>query len=112
MTAADTLSRFVEGDNAGGARGRGRTGAGAGVREDKRDFWDSFGEAPAGPPEEKRGFWDDFGAAGEERMAAKERLLDGGASANVGTAAMRNTGKGKAPATAVVRQEEEWKEEW
>lgn len=118
-TAAESFNRFVEGDAAGGsgnaAIGQGgavRTGGRGGLEPEKRDFWDSFGAAPAGPPVEKRDFWDDFSAAGEERMSALHTRDE---TSSVGTTAMRNTGsttaKGKGPATAGSdSKEDEWKD--
>ncbi|KAL1305916.1 hypothetical protein AAFC00_004059 [Neodothiora populina] len=65
--AAENFNRFVEGDERLAPRsGGGSSGnANSSVEPDKRDFWESFGEAPKGPAPEKKDFWDSFAAAGE-----------------------------------------------
>lgn len=57
--AGDTFTRFVEGGPAGAGGGPISPGPDA----DKKDFWESFGEAPRGPPKEKEDFWESFGEA-------------------------------------------------
>lgn len=63
-SAADSFSRFVEGQEGGPNRTHTRTvsGSAEGPDKDKQDFWDNFGAAPSGPAEDKKDFWDSFGA--------------------------------------------------
>ncbi|KAF2150692.1 ADP-ribosylation factor GTPase activator [Myriangium duriaei CBS 260.36] len=79
--AATSFNRFVEGDDRmGGARAGNRGGPEA----EKRDFWDSFGAAPAGPSGDKKDFWDDFAAAGDSAQKGKPT--------SIGTSAMKKPG--------------------
>lgn len=78
--AAETFNKFVEGDDRLAPR------AGASGPE-KKDFWDSFGDAPAGPAPEKKDFWDDFAAAGESAQASKP-------TSSIGTSAMKKPTQG------------------
>ena len=98
----EQFTRFVDPDagtpgtsSSASARGVG------GAEPEKKDFWDSFGQAPAGPPRERREFWDDFSAAGE----AKVQQGNKGSTASIGTSAMKTN----APAAggAVGKREEE-----
>ena len=75
--AADSFNQFVEGSE---ITHRGTSSH----PPEKKDFWDSFGEAPKGPSAEKKDFWDSFGGVNEEEVV-------GGRSA-VGTAAMKKAG--------------------
>ncbi|EON68360.1 hypothetical protein W97_07618 [Coniosporium apollinis CBS 100218] len=101
--AQTTLSRFVEGDDRRPPRQTSRTTAATGgqasVEPDKRDFWDSFGDAPRGPPKEKKDFWDDFAAAGEVRTTAAPKPKPGAIGTGVvkkaGSGAAHGQGKGK-----------------
>jgi ADP-ribosylation factor GTPase-activating protein 1 len=76
-TAAESFNRFVDGDD----NSRPAT--------DKRDFWDSFGEAPTGPANDKKDFWDDFAAAGETAATQKKHTP----SSSIGTSAMKKPQK-------------------
>jgi ADP-ribosylation factor GTPase-activating protein 1 len=87
----DQFQRFVDPDAGGPQQG----GISRGGREPpaKKDFWDSFGEAPAGPERERRGFWDEFAAVGESVQAKKGGAS--GSSSSIGTSAMKPGGGGK-----------------
>lgn len=81
----DQFQRFVDPDAAPGT-----TGISRGGREPaKKDFWDSFGEAPAGPSRDKKDFWDDFAAVGEQVQQKKS------GSSSIGTSAMKPNAGGK-----------------
>lgn len=80
-SAAENFNRFVEGDE----RGPSRTGKGP--APEKKDFWDSFGDAPAGPSNDKKDFWDDFAAAGEVAQTKAKPT-------SIGTSAMKKPGGG------------------
>lgn len=82
--AAENFNRFVEGDERLAPRAVG----GAGPEPDKRDFWESFGEAPKGPAPEKKDFWDDFAAAGETAAQTKAKPT------SIGTSAMKKSTSG------------------
>lgn len=81
-TAAESFNKFVEGDERLAPRG------GKGPASDKRDFWDSFGEAPQGPSNDKKDFWDSFAAAGETAAQKKS------ATSSIGTSAMKKPASG------------------
>lgn len=73
------------------------------MEPEKRDFWDSFGAAPAGPSKEKQDFWNSFGDASE------------GKPSSVGTAAMRkgpNGGVSSSSKAAAKGGEDEWNDDW
>ncbi|KAJ9622647.1 Zn finger-containing GTPase- Activating Protein for ARF [Taxawa tesnikishii (nom. ined.)] len=74
--AADNFNRFVEGDDHSGTRG---------PAPERRDFWDSFGDAPKGPSNDKKDFWDEFSAVGEQRMAHTQPK----STTSIGTSAMK-----------------------
>jgi len=102
--ATETFSRFVEGDDARSSR----RGA---AEPEKRDFWDSFGAAPAGPRKDKQDFWDSFGAspaaAGEADSSRTPK------PATVGTAATKKNTNGSGSSSKAPRkdgQEDEWGE--
>ncbi|GAB7348725.1 hypothetical protein MBLNU459_g7462t1 [Dothideomycetes sp. NU459] len=80
--AAETFNKFVEGDE------HSTTRTGAGPAPDKRDFWDSFGDAPKGPSSDKKDFWDDFSAAGESAQNHSKPT-------SIGTSAMKKPGGGQ-----------------
>lgn len=82
--AAEGFNRFVEGDE----RLAPRSNASGGPAPDKRDFWESFGEAPKGPAPEKKDFWDDFAAAGETAAQTKPKPT------SIGTSAMKKPSTG------------------
>ncbi|CZT14703.1 related to ADP-ribosylation factor GTPase-activating protein [Ramularia collo-cygni] len=80
----DQFQRFVDPDAASsGSGGIARGGQGPA----KKDFWDSFGEAPAGPAREKKDFWDEFAAVGEQVQSKKSA-----GSSSIGTSAMKPGG--------------------
>lgn len=83
----DQFQRFVDPDSAPGNSG-GISRGGGQPQPAKKDFWDSFGEAPTGPPREKKDFWDDFAAVGEQVVQKK-----GAGSSSIGTSAMKSGGK-------------------
>lgn len=76
----DQFQKFVDPDAAPAAGGISR----GGKEPAKKDFWDSFGEAPAGPSREKKDFWDDFAAVGEQVQQKKSA-----GSSSIGTSAMK-----------------------
>lgn len=86
--ANDQFSRFVDPDQPSGS---GPAMSGQRTQPAKKDFWDSFGEAPAGPPKEKQSFWDDFNDAGESRMASQQPK-----PTSIGTSAMKTGAGGSA----------------
>lgn len=93
----DQFNKFVDPEFSGaGAR------SGGGAPPEKKDFWDSFGQAPSGPPQEKKDFWDDFAAAGE----AKTNVSSAPKPTSIGTSAMKNKG----PATGAKKDDENWGE--
>lgn len=59
---------------------------GGGLEPEKKDFWDSFGDAPKGPSRDKQDFWDDFAAVGDQ-VAQKKPT-------SIGTSAMKKPGAG------------------
>ena len=98
----EQFTRFVDPDagtpgtsSSASARGVG------GAEPEKKDFWDSFGQAPAGPPRERREFWDDFAAAGE----AKGVVGNKGSTASIGTSALKTNPSAGAGGK---REEEGW----
>jgi ADP-ribosylation factor GTPase-activating protein 1 len=75
------------------------TGGSKGAAEpEQKDFWDSFGQAPAGPPKEKKDFWDDFAAAGEAKMSQQVKPT------SIGTSAMKTS---TAPGGG-AKKDDEW----
>jgi len=109
--AADTLTRFVEGDaeHPSSSSSSRATARGTGLDADKRDFWDSFGAPPAGPSSDKKDFWDEFAAAGEVRQQQQQQ----GVAApkpkptSIGTAAMRKGGPGAGAAGSPQKGKED-----
>jgi len=104
--ASETFNRFVEGGDARPSR------RGEAVEPEKRDFWDSFGAAPAGPSKDKQDFWDSFGASPEPVIggALSSRAVK---PATVGTAAMKKSTNGSGSSGTASRkdgQEDEWGE--
>jgi ADP-ribosylation factor GTPase-activating protein 1 len=93
--AGTTFNRFVEGDSQSSTS-----------REPaKKDFWDSFGDAPKGPAKDKQDFWDEFGAAGEARTGAmQERKKPSG----IGTSAVKKGGS--ASGSGGKKEDGEWGE--
>lgn len=94
-TAAESFNRFVEGDEKLAPRAGGST---KGPAPDKRDFWESFGEAPKGPAADKREFWDDFSAAGETAQPKPT---------SIGTSAMKKSSSQQPSA-----KDESWGDDW
>lgn len=72
--------------------------------DEKREFWDSFGEAPKGPSKDRKDFWDDFGGADEPARVPTRPTP----KANVGTAAMRKGGGAGAAGAGVKKQDDLW----
>lgn len=113
--ATDTLSRFVDPDEAHHPT----NGPKPGPDDDKRDFWDSFasaGETRMAEQEaarkkrmepERKDFWDEFASVGEQRVQAQQQSR---AKSSVGTAAMKRPGAG-AGAGAPAKKDDEW-EQW
>jgi len=101
-SAADSFNRFVEGDDrmAGRSTSSSGTTRASGPEPDKRDFWESFGEAPQGPAPEKKDFWDSFSAAGETARTSK-------ASSSIGTSAMK-----KPASNQPTSKDESWGDDW
>ncbi len=81
--AGTAFNRFVEGDS-GASNTRGA------AEPERKDFWESFGEAPTGPAKDKQDFWDEFSSAGETRMNATQAKKPSG----IGTSAMKKTSGG------------------
>jgi ADP-ribosylation factor GTPase-activating protein 1 len=92
--AGSTFNRFVEGDSHNSS---------SSTREPaKKDFWDSFGDAPKGPAKEKQDFWDEFSSVGEQRMnSVQEKKKPSG----IGTSAVKKSGGG-----AGKKEDGEWGE--
>jgi len=90
-TLAESFNQFVEGDDRLAPR------AGKGPEPEKKDFWDSFGDAPKGPSSDKKDFWDDFSATAGEVTQAKTKPT------SIGTAAMKKPGGG-----AQKKDEDSW----
>ncbi|KAK5000976.1 ADP-ribosylation factor GTPase-activating protein gcs1 [Elasticomyces elasticus] len=86
--AADSLSRFVEGDQHLASHNN------KGPDPDKRDFWESFGEAPKGPSSDKKDFWDDFSSAADVAQSKSKPAASIGTSAMKKPAANPSTGAG------------------
>ncbi|KAF1917214.1 ADP-ribosylation factor GTPase-activating protein 1 [Ampelomyces quisqualis] len=80
--AGTTFNRFVEGDSSFSATRSTR-------EPEKKDFWDSFGDAPQGPSKDKRDFWDEFSSVGESRMQEKKK------PSGIGTSAVKKSGGGQ-----------------
>ncbi|KAK5169287.1 hypothetical protein LTR04_005781 [Oleoguttula sp. CCFEE 6159] len=104
--AAETFSKFVEGSDSlsepSGAHNAGRSH----VEPEKKDFWDSFGDAPKGPTKDKKEFWDDFAAAGE---AVKSKAKP----TSIGTSAMKKpSGAAGASGAAGGKKEDDGWGEW
>jgi ADP-ribosylation factor GTPase-activating protein 1 len=78
----DQFNRFVDPEAPGST---GAAGPRRSVEPEQKDFWDSFGQAPAGPPKEKKDFWDDFAAAGEARAGQQQPK----GPTSIGTSAMK-----------------------
>ncbi|KAH6225803.1 hypothetical protein HBI15_099020 [Parastagonospora nodorum] len=78
--AGTTFNRFVEGESSASSSTK---------REpEKKDFWDSFGDAPKGPAKDKQDFWDEFSNVGEQRMMEKKK------PSGIGTSAVKKGGPG------------------
>lgn len=90
--AADTFSQFVEGDDRSAPRNNDAHNANA-PQPDKRDFWESFGEAPKGPAPEKKDFWDSFAAAGDTAQTKAKPT-------SIGTSAMKKPVAGSQQASS------------
>lgn len=97
----DSFNKFVDPElsQTGGAA---RSGAG-GREPAQKDFWDSFGAAPAGPPKEKRDFWDDFAAAGEQKQTQAPPK-----PSSIGTSAMKTGGMGSGAAGGEKKDDDQW----
>lgn len=96
--AGSAFNRFVEGDE-NPQRSR--------AQPEKKDFWDSFGEAPKGPAADKKDFWDEFASAGDTRTQTqlpKSKPKPSG----IGTSAMKKS-SGGGPGGAGGK-EDEWGE--
>ncbi|KAF2819442.1 ArfGap-domain-containing protein [Ophiobolus disseminans] len=79
--AGTTFNRFVEGGDSQASSSR---------REpEKKDFWDSFGDAPKGPAKDKQDFWDEFASAGETRVGTQ---MDKKRPSGIGTSAVKKSG--------------------
>lgn len=91
--ANTAFSRFVEGESATGNTAR--RGA---AEPERKDFWESFGAAPAGPSKDKQDFWDEFSSAGDTRSQQQKSKPSG-----IGTSAMKKSGGSAAPA-----KKDEW----
>tara|TARA_R110002003_G_scaffold40_13_gene2763 strand:- start:6705 stop:7865 length:1161 start_codon:yes stop_codon:yes gene_type:complete len=84
--AGTTFNRFVEGDSSS-------SGTARRAEPEKKDFWDSFGDAPKGPAKDKQDFWDEFASVGESRMSAvQEKKKPSG----IGTSAVKKGTSGPA----------------
>ncbi|KAH7359632.1 hypothetical protein BKA66DRAFT_227910 [Pyrenochaeta sp. MPI-SDFR-AT-0127] len=84
--AGTAFNRFVEGDNTSANPNARR----ANVEPERKDFWESFGEAPKGPTKDKQDFWDEFASAGETKVNATQAKSK---PSGIGTSAMKkNTG--------------------
>lgn len=60
------------------------------MEPERKDFWESFGEAPKGPSKDKQDFWDEFASAGETKVNATQAKSK---PSGIGTSAMKkNTG--------------------
>lgn len=96
--AGTTFNRFVEGDSSSSNTTR------RAVEPEKKDFWDSFGDAPKGPSNDKKDFWDEFSSVGEQRMNTVEQKKK---PSGIGTSAMKKTG---ATGGAAKKKDDEWGE--
>lgn len=96
----DQFNKFVDPDQ----HPAGASGRGAGIEPENKDFWDSFGQAPAGPPKEKKDFWDDFAAAGEQARVQKAKPT------SIGTSAMKAPSSGGATGSGGKKEDGEWSE--
>lgn len=94
------FNQFVDPEHPSAAGGGAR---GTGTAPEQKDFWDSFGQAPAGPPKEKKDFWDDFAAAGETRTSGSAPQAK---PTSIGTSAMKTTTSG--PAGGAKKEDDEW----
>lgn len=102
--AGTTFNRFVEGDSSHASSSN--TGRRA-VEPEKKDFWDSFGDAPKGPAKDKQDFWDEFASAGETKVSSmQERKKPSG----IGTSAVKKSGGGGAGSASVKKEDGEWGE--
>lgn len=72
------------------------------VQPEKKDFWDSFGDAPKGPANDKKDFWDEFSSVGEQRMNTAEQKKK---PSGIGTSAMKKGGAG-----GPAKKDDEWGE--
>ena len=65
-----------------------------GPTADKKDFWDEFGAAPKGPGKDKQDFWDEFNSAGDAKSQSISGALGGSKKpSGIGTSAMKKSGK-------------------
>ncbi|KAK3066284.1 Zn finger-containing GTPase- Activating Protein for ARF [Teratosphaeriaceae sp. CCFEE 6253] len=99
----EQFSKFVDPDE---QRASGAGSARGGVKPEKADFWDSFGQDPNGPPKEKKDFWDDFADAAESKAATQKP------PSSIGTSAMKLSG-GAGGGGGAAKQGEEaagWKD--
>jgi ADP-ribosylation factor GTPase-activating protein 1 len=104
-TAGTQFNRFVEGDSTHASSSSAPL---SGRREpERKDFWESFGAAPAGPPKEKQDFWDEFASAGETRVSSTmERKKPSG----IGTSAMKKSSGAGGMGGASAKKDDEWGE--
>lgn len=103
--ANDSFTKFVDPEHSGA--GPAMSGTRSQREPEKKDFWDSFGEAPAGPPKEKKDFWDDFAAAGDTRQGSGS-----GKGASIGTSAMKTGGGSGGPAAGAGKKADEGWSDW
>ncbi|KAH8724230.1 hypothetical protein GQ44DRAFT_618675 [Phaeosphaeriaceae sp. PMI808] len=112
-SAGTTFNRFVEGGDstAAAASSSAATARRAAAEPEKKDFWDSFGDAPKGPAKDKQDFWDEFASVGEARGAQGGPRKTSG----IGTSAVKRgtgTGTGTGAGTGAGKKKEdgEWGE--
>lgn len=100
----DGFSRFVEGGEGGSKRVplSGTRSSTSGPDSEKRDFWESFGQAPQGPDADKKDFWDSFGDADDHKAPGHKST----GSSSIGTSAMKSKGGGPAG----HKKDDEWGE--
>ncbi|KAI4702984.1 hypothetical protein J4E81_001857 [Alternaria sp. BMP 2799] len=107
------FTRFVEGGDSAHPSSSSSSSSRAplsGQREpERKDFWESFGAAPAGPAKDKQDFWDEFGSAGEARAGAAGGMA-GKKPSGIGTSAMKKGGGGGGMGGGGAKKDDEWGE--
>ena len=106
------FSRFVEGGDSAHPSSSSRAPLSGQREPERKDFWESFGAAPAGPAKDKQDFWDEFGSAGETRAGGGGGAggMAGKKPSGIGTSAMKKGSAGGGMGGGGAKKDDEWGE--